>query len=192
MSKTESPYNPLSAAAKEIGGSWVWFLVLGIVYMLLGLTCVIHAAVATVATVAIFGWVLVISGLFALIEGFHAKSSSGFLFFLLSALFRMTTGCLLLLFPQGGAMSLTMMMASFFIVSGLFRAVGAGIVKAPRWRWTFFSGFVSVALGVLLLIQIQASSMLFIGFAVGVDLFLDGASLIAFAAAINRLAKRTM
>jgi uncharacterized membrane protein HdeD (DUF308 family) len=189
MSQTELPYNPLSAVAKEIHGSWVWFLVLGILYMILGLTCVIRDVVATFATVAIIGWVLVISGLFALIHGYRAKSSSGFLFFLLSALARMTTGCLLLLFPLAGAMSLTLMMASFFIVGGLFRAVGAGTVKTPRWGWSFFSGFVSVALGVLLLVQIQASSFLFIGFAVGVDLFVDGASLIVFAAAMRRLAK---
>jgi uncharacterized membrane protein HdeD (DUF308 family) len=49
------------------------------------------------------------------------------------------------------------------------------------------SGIVSVVLGIMLLIQMPVSSVWFIGFAIGVDLIVDGASLIGFATALHSL-----
>jgi uncharacterized membrane protein HdeD (DUF308 family) len=50
-----------------------------------------------------------------------------------------------------------------------------------------FSGIVSVALGIILLTQMPVSSLWFIGFAIGLDLILEGVSLVGFARAIHRL-----
>jgi uncharacterized membrane protein HdeD (DUF308 family) len=115
------------------------------------------------------------------------KNWSGFFLNLLSALFRGFTGYLLVRYPLAGAASLTLILASFFVVSGMFRAIGAGMLKFPRWGWGVFSGIVSVVLGVMLLAQMPVSSMWFIGFAIGVDLVCDGASLIGFGTAIHEL-----
>jgi uncharacterized membrane protein HdeD (DUF308 family) len=116
-------------------------------------------------------------------------NSSGFFLYLLSALFRGFTGDLLIRYPLAGAASLTLILASFFVVGGLFRAIGAGMMKFPRWGWSVFSGVVSLVLGIMLLAQMPVSSVWFIGFAIGVDLIVDGASLIGFATAINTLPK---
>ncbi len=80
-----------------------------------------------------------------------------------------------------------MVLASLFIVGGLFRAAGASAIRFPRWGWTAFSGLVSVALGVYLLVAWPAASTYFIGLAIGIDLIFDGAALIGFAAAIRSL-----
>jgi uncharacterized membrane protein HdeD (DUF308 family) len=96
---------------------------------------------------------------------------------------------LLIRYPLAGAASLTLVLASFFVVGGVFRAIGAGMMKFPRWGWSVFSGIVSVVLGIMLLAQMPLSSIWFIGFAIGVDLFVDGASLVSFATAINTLPK---
>ncbi len=72
-------------------------------------------------------------------------------------------------------------------LGGIFRAVGAGMIQFPRWGWSLVSGIVSVALGIVLLLQMPTSSIWFIGFAIGVDLILDGASLVGFAMAIHSL-----
>jgi len=80
-----------------------------------------------------------------------------------------------------------MLLASFFIVAGLFRAVGAGVIRFPRWGWTVFSGIVSVVLGVSLLASWPSASTYFIGMVIGIDLIFDGASLIGFATAMRSL-----
>jgi len=60
-------------------------------------------------------------------------------------------------------------------------------LKFPSWGWSVASGLVSVALGVMLAMQWPASSTWFIGFAVGLDLFLYGWALLMFAAAVRKL-----
>ena len=97
------------------------------------------------------------------------------------------TGYLLIRYPSAGAVSFTLILGSFFIVGGLFRTIGAEMLKFPRWGWSVFSGIVSVVLGIMLLAQMPASSIWFIGFAIGVDMIVDGAALVGFATAIHSL-----
>jgi len=181
--------NPLAAGIEEIRSSWGWFLTLGILFMLLGAVCVIGDVSATFTTVLVFGWMLLFSGIFGLVHAFRTHNGQGFLLSLLGALFRGFTGYLLIRYPLAGAASLTLIVASLFIVGGLFRGIGAGLLKFPRWGWSVFSGVVSLALGIMLLVQLPVSSVWFIGFAIGVDLIFDGASLMAFATSVHSLTK---
>ncbi len=187
MSREGYAENPLLAGLEEVRSSWGWFLALGILLMVLGAICIIGNVTATFATVLAFGWLLLISGVIALVHAFGTRNWSGFFLHLLSALFRGFTGYLLIRYPLAGAASLTLILASFFVVSGMFRAIAAGMMKFPRWGWAVFSGIVSVALGVMLLAQMPLSSIWFIGFAIGVDLIFDGASLVGFGTAIHQI-----
>ena len=187
MSAKQLAYSPLAAGIGEIRSSWGHFLTFGILFVLLGVICVIGNVSATFATVLFFGWMLLFSGILGLVHAFRTHSWEGFLLSLLSALFRGFTGYLLIRYPLAGAASLTLILASFFIVSGLFRAIGAGMLKFPRWGWSVLSGIVSLALGIMLLTQMPVSGVWFIGFAIGLDLIFDGASLIGLATAIHSL-----
>jgi uncharacterized membrane protein HdeD (DUF308 family) len=187
MSKEEFNLNPFTAGLEEIRNSWGRFLTLGILLMILGAICIAGDVTATFTTVLVFGWLLLIGGIFALVEAFRTRNWNGFFLHLLSALFRGFTGYLLIRYPLAGAASLTFVLASFFVVGGIFRAIGAGMVKFPRWGWSVFSGIVSVVLGVMLLAEMPLSSIWFIGFAIGVDLIVDGASLIGFGTAIHQI-----
>lgn len=179
--------NPLAAGLEEVRSSWGWFLALGILLVVLGAVCVIGNVSATFATVLVFGWLLLISGVFGLINAFLTRTWRGFLLTFLSALFRGLVGYLLIRYPLAGAATFTLVLASFFIVAGTFRAVGATVLKFPRWGWAAFSGFISLALGIMLLAQMPVSSLWFIGFAIGVDLIFDGAALISSATALHHL-----
>jgi len=150
-------------------------LALGIAFIVLGTLCILGDVTATFATVLFFGWLLLISGIIALVHAFTAGTWQGSLLYVLSG------------YPQAGALSLTILLASFFIVGGLFRSIGAGMLQFPRWGWAAFSGVLSVVLGVLLLVQLPLSSVWFIGFAIGVDLIFDGAALVGLATAIHRI-----
>ena len=187
MSAKAFSFGPLASSIEEVRSSWGWFLTLGVLYVLLGAVCVIGDVSATFATVLIFGWILLFSGVFALAHAFWTHTWRGFLLSLLSALLRGFTGYLLIRYPLAGAAGLTMVLASFFIVGGVFRAIGAGSLKLPQWGWSVFSGGLSVVLGTILLLQMPASSVWFIGFAIGIDLIFDGVSLITFAGAVHSL-----
>lgn len=183
--------NPLAAGIDEIRSSWGWFLALGIVLMIFGAICVLGNIAATFATVFVFGWLLLLSGIFAMVHAFRVHTWNGFFLYFLSALLRGFTGYLLIRYPVAGAVGLTLVLASFFIVGGLFRAIGAAMLKFPRWGWATFSGIVSLVLGIMLLVQMPVSSIWFIGFAIGIDMIFDGASLVGLATSIHTLPKLT-
>ncbi len=187
---SEHSNNPLIAGLDEMRSSWGWFLALGVALTILGVACLVFNVTATFATVLVFGWVLMVSGVFALIQAFRTGSWGGFFFYLLSALFRGFVGYLLIRYPLTGAESLTLVLACFFIVGGLFRTIGSAMAKFPRWGWSAFSGIISVLLGFMLLGQMPISGIWFIGFAIGLDLIVDGVAISSFAIAIHDVPKR--
>lgn len=177
------------AGMEEVRKSWMWFLVAGIVLMLLGAACIVKSQTATTFSILALGWVLAISGVIWLVGAFQTWTWGGFFVYLLNAIIRGVTGYLLIRHPDAGAEGVTMVLAALFIVGGLFRAVAAGKIQFPRWGWTVFAGLVSVALGVYLLATWKATSTFFIGLVIGIDLVFDGASLAGFAGAIHSLPK---
>ncbi|MGO9994934.1 MAG: HdeD family acid-resistance protein [Steroidobacteraceae bacterium] len=187
MLDRKSVAGQLEAGLDEIHGSWGWFVALGVALIALGGACIAYNATATEATVLVFGWLLLVGGVFALIQAFRTRTRSGFFLYLLSALLRGFTGYLLIRYPVAGELSLTLVLASFFVIGGIFRAVGAGTLQFPQWGWAMFSGLVSVALGVMLLMQLPTSSLWFIGLAIGIDFIFDGAWMIALGAALSRV-----
>ena len=178
-----------AAGLEQVRKSWGWFLVFGILLTVLGATCVAKAQTATTFSILALGWVLAISGVMWLINAFRAFSWHGFFLYLLNAIVRGVTGYLLLRHPDAGAAGITLVLASLFIVGGLFRAVGSSVIRFPRWGWTVLSGVVSVVLGVFLLTTWPTASTYFVGMAIGIDLIFDGAALTGFAGAIHSLPK---
>jgi len=179
--------HPLLAGINRIRSSWGWFLALGIVLIAVGMVCIAGAVVATFATILVLGWLLLFSAIVALVHAFQIHTWPGFFMFLFSAVLRGFTGYALIRYPLEGAVAVTLVLASFFIVGGFSRAIGATVMKFPRWGWTVFSGVVAVALGIMLLSQLPVSSVWFIGFAVGLDMLLEGIALVGLATAIRKL-----
>jgi len=177
------------AGIEEVRRSWGWFLVLGMLLIILGVVCLGTAQTATTLSILMLGWILAISGVVWLINAFQGRSWGGFFLYLLNAIIRGVTGYLLIRHPDAGAAGVTMVLAALFIVGGLFRAAGASVIQFPRWGWTVVAGVVSVLLGIILLTNWPAVSTYFIGMAIGIDLMLDGAALVGFAVAIRSLPK---
>jgi uncharacterized membrane protein HdeD (DUF308 family) len=175
------------AGLEEVRKSWGWFLVLGILMIVLGVVCIGKSQTATHFSILALGWVLAISAVFWFIGSFQAMGWSGFFVYLLNALLSGVVAYLLIRHPNAGAEGVTMLLAALFIVGGLFRITGAGVIKFPYWGWTVFSGVVSVGLGVFLLATFPTASTYFVGIAIGVDLIFDGGALVAFASAIRSM-----
>jgi len=181
MSENKSIAASIAAGLDEIHDSWGWFMAFGIGLIIMGGICIAGEVTATLATVLTFGWLLLFGGVLALIQAFRMRSWSGFFLCLLSALLRGFTGYLLIRYPLAGEVSLTLILASFFVVGGMFRAIGAVALQFPRWGWAMCSGIVSVGLGIMLLTQLPVSSLWFIGLAIGIDFIFDGVSFVALA-----------
>ncbi|MBV8137936.1 MAG: HdeD family acid-resistance protein [Deltaproteobacteria bacterium] len=187
MSQNKSFAGSLAVDLDKIHDSWGWFVALGIAFMVLGAVCIIGDVTATLVSVLAFGWLLVIGAVAALVQSFRTREWSGFFLYFLTALLRGFTGYLLIRYPFSGEVGLTLLLASLFMVGGIFRATGASTLRFPNWGWAVASGIVSVALGVMLLYQLPVISIWFIGFAIGVDFIFDGASLTALGLAVRHV-----
>src|SRR6478672_6947491 len=113
----------LLSGLERVRNSWGWFLFLGIVLILSGLVCLAGDITATFVTILAFGWLLMFSGIVALVHAFRVHSWNGFFLYLLSALLRGFTGYALIRYPLAGAVALTLVLGAFFIVGGLSRAI---------------------------------------------------------------------
>ena len=131
-----------AAGIEEVRKSWGWFLVSGVVLMVLGAVCIVKAQTTTTFSILVLGWVLAISGVVWLVNALQAWTWSGFFVYLLNAIIRGVTGYLLIRHPDAGAEGVTMVLAVLFIVGGLFRIGGASAIHFPRWGWTVFAGVV--------------------------------------------------
>jgi uncharacterized membrane protein HdeD (DUF308 family) len=176
-----------AAEVAEVRKSWGWFLALGILLTVLGALCIVKAQTATAFSILVLGWILVISGVFWLVNAFLTFNWPLFFLCLLNALIRGGVGYLLISHPNAGAEAVTMVLAVLFIVGGLFRTIGASVIKFPWWGWTVLAGLVSLGLGIFVIANWGATSTFFVGIVIGVDLIFDGAALSAFAGAIRRL-----
>lgn len=184
--------NPFSAGINEIRSYWGRFLALGIVTMALGVVCILYCNIATQASEWVLGLLLFISGIVCLIQAFWVRNWSGFFLFFLSALLQGFVGYLLVRYPHAGTVALTMVLAAFFIVGGIFRLVVAGLLKFPTWLWAMLSGVMSLALGILVLARMHEASVFFLGLVIGVSFLMDGAWFIALSADLHKIPQITV
>src|SRR5262245_23198102 len=98
--------HPLIAGIHRIRASWGWFLAVGILLIVLGTVCIAGEVLATFATILVLGWLLLISGVVALVHAFQIHTWQGFFMYLLSALLRGFTGYALIRYPLAGAVGL--------------------------------------------------------------------------------------
>jgi len=164
-----------------------WVIFAGIVSLLLGVVAIVYNGASTIASVIVFGWLLMITGFVQIGQAFQLRYWSGFFLFLLDGIVRAIAGTLLVLYPGAGAQALTLVLSFYFIAGGIFKASASTVLRFPSWGWSVFSAIISIVLGVLLVTQWRTASTWFIGFAVGVDLIFYGWALLMFAAAIKKL-----
>ena len=166
---------------KEVVQYWGWLLAFGVALVVLGIAAIGRAVTATVATMLFFGWLLLLACGIEVAQAILVGHWAGFFHHLLAAILFGVVGGLLVGRPLLSAEALTIVMATFFLIGGLFQAIGSIVVGLPGWGWQLLDGLVTFVLGVLVYRQWPVSGLWVIGLFVGIDLIFYGAAWIAFA-----------
>lgn len=174
---------------RALKNEWVWFLALGIGLVAVGMIAMGAAFLATVATVAVFGVLLVIGGLAQTVSAFWSPRWRGLLVHMLTGILYLVVGYIVIDNPVESAIALTLLIASFLVVVGVFRVVVALIEQFHNWGWYLLSGSVSALLGMLILKQWPASGVWVIGLFLGIEMIFNGLAWIMMAAGLRRLAR---
>jgi uncharacterized membrane protein HdeD (DUF308 family) len=183
--------NPFLSDIQGLKKNWGWLLALGIVSIILGILALGSAAFFTVASMIFFGWILLIIGILEIIYVFRHLHWGGFFLHLLNGIFAIVLGLIMIGNPAGSAVILTLLLAMFFMVAGLFRSITALTMRFPSWTWRFFNGLITLLLGILLWVQWPFSGLWAIGMFIGIDLIFSGWSSVMLALAARDLPPRT-
>jgi uncharacterized membrane protein HdeD (DUF308 family) len=178
---------PFFSVFEDLRHKWGWFLTLGIIMLLLGTVAFIITPAATIGTVLVLGWLIVISGVVEAIHAFRMRKWGGIFLHFVGGILGVLIGLLIVTHPVAGALAWTLLFASFFTVIGIFRTVAAIQLKFPNWGWAVFDGVVTLGLGILLWAEWPWSGFWFMGVAVGVSLILRGWAYAMFAFALHSL-----
>ena len=106
---------------------------------------------------------------------------AGFFQHLLAAILFGVAGLIMVMRPLVTAEVLTLVMAMFFLIGGLFQLIGAAWVGLPGWGWHVVDGVITLALGLLVLARWPASGLWVIGLFLGIDLIFYGMAWIVIA-----------
>jgi uncharacterized membrane protein HdeD (DUF308 family) len=125
-----------------------------------------------------------------LIFAFKAESwRSGVFGFLLGEL-SILCGLIMLGRPLLGLASLTLVLAVYFLVDGIFQIITAFQIKPNEgWGWVLLSGLAASLLGLLIWSQWPFSGVWAIGILVGINLFMSGWSMIACGGTAREIAR---
>jgi uncharacterized membrane protein HdeD (DUF308 family) len=162
----------------ELRRNWGWFLALGISLIILGVIALSFSVLTTLASVIVFGWLLIVSGVLQAVHAFWRKRWNGFFLDLFGGILSLVVGFMLVANPLVGAETLTMLIALFLFIGGIFRIVVSLTAPFHNWGWLLLNGVINVVLGVLIWRQWPVSGLWVIGLFVGIDMLFNGWSLV--------------
>ncbi len=168
---------------------WGWYVAIGITLMVLGAAAIGWSVAVTVASVVVFGVVLLAAGVIRVLHAFTRKKWSNFFADLATGVLYFVAGFMLAANPAASALALTLVIAIFLIVGGTFRTVVALAMRYPSWGWVLLHGVVSLLLGIAIWQQWPLSGLWVIGLFVGIDMIFDGIALTMAGVAIKRISR---
>jgi len=169
-----------------------WSIVWGVSLIVLGMLAVGSPLLAAVAVNAAIAWLIVLAGVVHVILAFHAHSShsSGSVIWkVLVGLAYVCFGAYLIAHPLLGVASLTLVLASLFLVEGIFNLVLFFRARSIQGStWVLIDGIVTLGLGLMIYLQWPSSSAWAVGTLVGVSMIVSGVSTVMVSSAVRRVA----
>lgn len=158
---------------------WGWLLGIGSLLTLIGISAISMSAMATLISIQVFSLCLATSGILMVIHAIQDRPAGNLWMNIALGILYVVSGTFLFTNPITTALTLTLFMAGFFIVSGVIRCIMAAAVHAERWGLFFANGLVNIMLGALIWAAWPMSGIYLIGMFLGIDLVFTGCSLMA-------------
>ena len=154
-------------------------VIMGIIMLICGFLAVGSPLAAGLSVTIFVGAMLVIGGVAQCFLAFQAGAfGKGLLIFIMGAL-TAVAGFYLFSQPLAGLASITLFLAAFFIVTGIFELIGAFQIRpAQGWGMMLFNGIVTLILGVMIWRQFPLSGAWAVGVLFGIKLIFSGWTLI--------------
>lgn len=182
---TEAP--GASGSSRHVPRFWLWFVVVGVLQVILGAIALGSPLVMGMATAVLIGWVLIIGGVIGILHAFADREWRGFFLDLLSGILYLAIGFMIVANPAATLVSVTLLIAMFLIIGGAIRILVALVEQFPHRGWMLLNGVISLLLGISIWRQWPLSGLWVVGLFVGIEMLLHGWSMIMLGMGCKRM-----
>jgi len=168
-----------------------WSLALAILMIVAGMIAIAAPLIAGVVIVYVVAWTAIFDGVFQIVYAFRVQSGGRTILELLLGLLYIVAGVFILMHPKGGLLALTLVIACFLLVYGVFALVLAFQMKPlSGWGWVLFDAIVTILLGILIWVHWPANSEWVVGTLIGISFIVSGVSRLMLSLAVKRVATK--
>ena len=168
-----------------------WSIVLGILMIVAGMCAIASPLFAGVLIVYIVAWTAIFNGGAQIVYGFRAHSGGRMVLELLLGLLYIVAGVFILMHPGGGLLALTLVIACFLLIYGIFALVLAFQLRPHAgWGWVLFDGIITILLGLMIWAHWPVNSEWVVGTLVGISFIVSGVSRLMLSLAVRRVTSK--
>jgi len=159
----------------------------GVLLIVFGMVAVGVPFLAAVAVSALVAWLIVLAGVVHLMLAFRVHGAGSMIWKLLVGIAYVCFGGYLLLHPVLGVASLTLVLASLFLIEGILNIVLYVKMRPIHGSsWMLVDAIVTVLLGLMIYMQWPSSSAWAIGTLVGVSMIFSGVARVMMSLSVRK------
>jgi len=166
-----------------------FLIFLGILTVIFGVVAVGSPLITGVAVSVFVGFLLLASSVAQIIHALKSKQWGTGFWGTIIGLLGVVAGLLMIFRPMVGLVTMTILIAIYFLVDGISEIIAAFKIKPDQgWGWLLFNGIVAVLLGFMIWRQWPVSGAWAIGVLVGIHILITGWSMIILGTGARRVA----
>lgn len=171
----------------SIAKHWGWLLVIGLATIVIGILFVVNTGGSLTFLVALFGWYLLISGIFQIVQAFRAKAHTAL--FAISGVLSIILGVWAIKSLIDSAVILAIFIGFAWLFRGIVELTVGIQSKGVDGRGWLITGGILMILGSIVLFIWPAATLLVIVWVTGIMLIVLGISEVVGAFQMRKLAK---
>ena len=166
-----------------------WSIALGILMIIVGIIAMLAPWESGLVITLVVGWCAIFNGFAQIVYAFRTHGGWHVLLEVILGIIYIIAGIYLLVHPGAGLLALTLILASFLLIYGIFALVLAFRMKPHNgWGWVLFDAIVTILLGVLIWFHWPFNSAWVVGTLFGISIFVSGITRLMMSLAIRRIA----
>jgi len=162
----------VAGLTKKISG---WSIVLAVLMIIVGIIAMLAPWEFGLVIALVVGWSAIFNGVAQIIYGFRTHGGWHVALEIILGIIYIIAGVYLLMHPVGGLLALTLILACFLLVYGVFALVLAFRIKPLKgWGWVLFDAIITILLGLLIWKHWPLNSDWVVGTLFGISIFISG------------------
>ncbi|OCG61944.1 hypothetical protein A9G48_09405 [Gilliamella sp. wkB18] len=164
-----------------------WFILVGIILIILGSLALSYQFMATVFSVYFIGSLILIAGIAQALHSFRIKGFGQSALWAVMGILYIFIGLMSFFQPVAISSALTLVISFLLIMSGFTQIFAAmNNRNLPRWGWILTSGIITLILGFMIIAGWPYDSLWVLGMFLGIDLIFQGWAYVAIGFALKK------